>query len=110
MNRKKVLLFALATLLSVLLVACNGQEKSKEDEIKANEEATKNLTESGMPIVKDQITLDFFTGKSNVNLGIDWNDLMLWNKYRDLTNIKVNWVEQVSMDALAEKRNLALAG
>ena len=110
MSREKLLLVVFATFLSILLVACGGKDKTNEEQEKEREKAEGNLAESGMPIVKEPITLDFFTAKSHVNLSKDWNDLMLWNKYADMTNIEVNWVEQVSMETLSEKRNLALAG
>ena len=110
MSREKLLLVVFATFLSILLVACGGKDKTNEEQEKEREKAEGNLAESGMPIVKEPITLDFFTAKSPVNLSKDWNDLMLWNKYADMTNIEVNWVEQVSMETLSEKRNLALAG
>jgi putative aldouronate transport system substrate-binding protein len=120
--KNKSLLFMLMVFLLLIIAACSNDTTSKgsstddttSEDSSSNQEDTgaeesSNLTESGMPIVKEEITLDLFTSKSGVNLAHDWNDLLVWNKYEDMTNIDVNWVEQVSKDGLAEKRNLALA-
>lgn len=110
MKKNKIGIGISILLLMFFIVACGNEEKVKEEQEKERKKSEENLTAEGMPIVNEPITLDFFTAKSNVNLPVDWNDLMMWNKYAELTNVKVNWVEQVSMDSLAEKRNLALVG
>src|SRR5699024_4516523 len=56
------------------------------------------------------ITFEVFTSKSPQNVDHDWNDLLLWNEYEDMTNINVDWKEQVPNDSLEERRNLALGG
>ncbi|GKV57608.1 ABC transporter substrate-binding protein [Sporosarcina sp. NCCP-2222] len=66
-----------------------------------------NLNETGMPIVKEKIEVDGFAAKFFASQ--DWNDLMLWNEYEKMTNIKVDWTT-VQTEALAEKRNLSLTG
>src|SRR5699024_7121181 len=50
-----------------------------------------------------------FTGKSNANASVDWNDLFIWNKYEDMTNLNVDWKQQVSIESLGEKRILAMS-
>lgn len=92
---------------SILFLASCSQEKNEKDP-EASEEALKNLNESGMPIVKEPITVDFFVGTSSTTAQSDWNDILIWNKYAEMTNMEVNW-NQISEDALEEKRNLALA-
>lgn len=92
-------------MLVLLLAACSSKGADKNG--KADEEDLDNLTDSGMPIVDDPITLDIFAGKA-FSSGKDWNDIMIWNKYADMTNINVNW-EMVPFNSLKEKRNLALA-
>lgn len=107
MVRKKFLVLMLAGLF-LLLVACSNDEgKGKQPEL--DQEALDNVNKSDFPIVKDEIALKMFTAKSQVNANEDWNDLLVWNTYEDQTNIDVEWTEQVTMDGLEEKRNLALA-
>src|SRR5690625_5922628 len=60
-----------------------------------------------MPIVEESIELDVFAGKSATTAD-DWNDVLLLNEYKDMSNIDIKW-NQVPADGLDEKRNLALA-
>lgn len=106
MNHAKRLFIILVILLIALLTACKKDDP--ETEADTNEMKNENLTESGMPIVKEPITLKFFTNKSNQNYNNDWQDLYIWKEYEDLTNIEIEW-EQVHNESLEEKRNLALA-
>lgn len=108
MKIKKTLIIIIASLL-LMLTACSSNDKSSAKKVKVDKTALKNLNDSGMPIVKKPLKLDFFTGKSLTNVNADWNDLFIWNKYKDMTNIDINWT-QVPGDSLDEKRNLALAG
>jgi putative aldouronate transport system substrate-binding protein len=103
--KKLKVLFSLMAL--VLLIACSNDKASKADE-QVDEKALDNLNASGFPIVKEPLELDVFTGKSLTNVKADWNDLMIWNKYEDMTNMKLKW-EQVPGESLEEKRNLTLA-
>jgi putative aldouronate transport system substrate-binding protein len=104
---KKVLIL-LTTSVFLLLAACSNDEASTKD-VEIDKEAAENVNKTGMPVVKDSISLNIFTGKSLTNVNADWNDIMIWNKYEEMTNVDVNWT-QVPGDSLAEKRNLALAG
>src|SRR5699024_11067662 len=61
-----------------------------------------------MPIVDKKITLDFFAGKAPATHE-DWNDVLIYNEYEDISNIDINW-EMVPFDSLSEKLNLALSG
>src|SRR5699024_8161269 len=87
------------------LAACKGKEADGDV---LNEEALENVNETGMQIVKEPIELDFFAGKAPASAD-DWNDIMIFNEYEDMTNIKINW-EMTPHDSLSEKRNLALGG
>lgn len=62
----------------------------------------------GMPIVDETLQVDYFVGKGAMNAPHDWNDIFIWNTYEDMTNIDINWAQQVSTDALEEQKNLAL--
>lgn len=86
----------------ILLAACNKEEAAGKEEEKDN------INESGFPIVKDNIELKFFTGSSNTTNTLDWNDILIWNEYEEMTNVSVDW-EVVTPEATEEKRNLAMA-
>lgn len=109
MKKLKRTLFVVMVLLLFVLVACGGNESTDAEKEENAKEVEGNLTDSGMPIVNDPIELDFFTSKSGTTNEYDWNELFLWNEYADMTNIKINWTDQVHMDSLSEKVNLALA-
>lgn len=103
--RKLLLLVVTTTLL--FIVACSNDEAGPKD-VELDKEKLKNVNETGMPIVEDPITIKLFTGKSAQNVNSDWNDIMIWNKYEEMTNINLEW-EGVQTESLEEKRNLALA-
>ncbi|WP_449538167.1 extracellular solute-binding protein [Ferdinandcohnia sp. Marseille-Q9671] len=103
-------LFLVLTVFVILLSACsNNASTDKEENQKVDKEALANLNETGFPIVKDPLKLKFFTGKSAQNVNSDWNDILIWNTYAEMTNVELEW-EQIQTDSLEEKRNLALAG
>src|SRR5699024_3305092 len=62
--------------------------------------------ESDFPIVNETIELDMFV--TSVPGANDWNDILIWNEYEKMTNIKVNW-EQVPDSSVDERRNLTLS-
>src|SRR5699024_6351672 len=67
----------------------------------------KNLNKSGFPLVDDKITLEFFGGQSALTAE-DWNDVLLYNKYEEMTNVHRDW-NLVPVDSMTEKRNLILS-
>src|SRR5699024_4594281 len=85
---------------------CSGSKDDNDDGM--DEEATDNVNESGFPIVDDEITIDMFTAKAEINSSIDWNDLPAWNKYEEMTNMNIDWDDKVKNDSLEEKRNVSL--
>lgn len=105
--RKTLFLAVLALLL--FTVACSkdsGEEKGKEKPT-GSEESIANLNTDGeFPIVKEKIELDMFV--TRVPGANDWNDILIWNTYEEMTNVKVNW-EMVPSDSIDEKRNLKFA-
>lgn len=103
MNVRKSL-FLLITTAFLLLASCSNKDK---DDSSSEAEDLENLNETDMPIVKDNITLNFFAGHEATTAD-DWNDVLVLNEYEDMTNIDIDW-EQVPSDGLSEKRNLALA-
>src|SRR5699024_197903 len=105
-NKMKKWLPIMIVLLAITLAACKGKEA--DNKVELDEEALENVHESGMPIVEEPIELDFFAGKAPASAD-DWNDVMIFNEYEDMTNININW-EMIPHDSLSEKRNLALGG
>ncbi|WP_217586486.1 extracellular solute-binding protein [Lentibacillus saliphilus] len=103
---KYVKLLLVSMLVFILLAACG--KKATEEYSGPTEEELENLNKANFPIVKDEITLDFFAGQAPAT-NPNWNDVMIFNEYEDMTNIKVNW-KMVPHETLAEQRNLAFGG
>lgn len=84
------------------LVACSSEEDHVESE------DLDNVNESGMPIVDDPIDLDIFAREAVVS-NDDWNDVLVFNEYEDMTNVNTNF-NMVSDNVMEEKLNLTLGG
>src|SRR5699024_560137 len=93
----------------LLLAACGGNNEgaSNDNNNETADAECGNVNESGMPIVDEEFDMTIFANKPAQNEDNDWNDILIWNEYRDMTNINVEWDLQ-NPDALDEKRNLAL--
>lgn len=99
--------FIVLALIGVLgiMTACGAKDNVEDN----NKQTSGIINKTGFPIVDDKITLKFFAGEAPASP--DWNDdFPVWKEYEDMTNIEIDWVEQIIMDNLAEKRNLVLAG
>ncbi|PAV31155.1 ABC transporter substrate-binding protein [Virgibacillus profundi] len=107
MKIRKLLLFIIIAVM-MLLVACSDEDAAGETNEEESKKNLDNVNESGFPIVDEQIKLDFFAGTSATTNASDWNDILIWNTYKEMSNVDVNW-NTVTPDALEEKRNLALA-
>lgn len=92
-------------LLIIFMTACGSNNNINETA--SNEEELKNLNETGMPIVDEEITLKFFAGQAPAT-NDNWNDVLIFNEYEDRSNINIEW-EMVPHQSVAEKRNLALS-
>src|SRR5690625_3490157 len=95
----------------VVLAACSGGDSEASDadadgDANGDSEAS-NVNESGFPIVDEEIEMEIFANKPAQNEDNDWNDILIWNEYRDMTGIDAKW-NLINPDALDEKRNLAL--
>jgi putative aldouronate transport system substrate-binding protein len=102
---------ATAVCLSLLVACSSGKDNptaSPATPAVKGEPVNSNMNKAGFPIVKEPIKLTFFGSKSNSNLG-NWNETTVWKEYKKMTNIDVDF-QLVPVDALTEKRNLALAG
>ncbi len=109
MRFKKNLLLLIALSVLLVLAACGGNKDAgtKDDSNESASSGDSNVNESGMPIVDEEIDMTIFANKPAQNEDNDWNDILIWNHYRDLTNVNVEW-NSINPDALEEKRNLAL--
>ncbi|GIP34210.1 extracellular solute-binding protein [Paenibacillus sp. J2TS4] len=101
--KKGMALFAVTGMI-VLAIACSNKERLSQEPVADNPK----VNMSGMPIVDEPIKLQIFAGKSPTTAN-NWNDVMLWNEYKKMTNIEVEWI-QVPFDSLSERRNIVLAG
>lgn len=105
---KRNLITLLLIFVLSLLVSCGDGKNTTKDSNGANaNEVSDNFMKEGFPIVKDPITIKFFTGKA-VTTAADYNEVTIWKDYTDMTNINIDW-GPVLRDAVEEKRNLALA-
>lgn len=103
MKVSKILI--LLSLSILLLVACSGS-KIESDGKEMDNGDLENLNKTGLPIVKEPVSFDVFVAANSADG--DWNDILIWNKYNEITNIDINW-EQVPDASIEEKRNLTLA-
>ncbi|MFC6229409.1 extracellular solute-binding protein [Paenibacillus allorhizosphaerae] len=94
----------------VVLAACTdaGTSESKTDPVAEPAKGGSNMNLTGMPIVKEPVTLTFFTGKSGNN-GNNFAETLVWQQYRQKSNINVNF-QLVPFENLTALRNLSLAG
>lgn len=74
-----------------------------------NGESLDNVNKEGFPIVDEPINLKVFAAKNPQNAQNDWNDILIWNEYAEMTNINIEW-DQIPLESLEEQRNLALSG
>ncbi|SHE10341.1 Lipoprotein lplA [Chlamydia abortus] len=99
---------AITVLLSGVLLSCDNDSKPRD---KAGDRSGMtgadlvNLT--GMPIVKEPITLHIFAGKSPTSHP-DWNQVRIWQEYEKMTQIHTQF-QMVPFDQLSSRRNLVLA-
>lgn len=108
MRGKKTTALLMAAVLSASLFSGCGNDKDTTGKAKGASQAPENVNASGMPIVKDKLKLNFFTGKSP-QTGNKFEDTLVWKEYAKQSNIDVNF-QLVPFESLTEKRNLALAG
>ncbi|UKS28920.1 extracellular solute-binding protein [Paenibacillus sp. HWE-109] len=87
-----------------LLSACSNTDKATPSVQPAK--ASKTLNETGMPIVKQPITLRMMAGQSP--LQGEWKDKLLWKEAEKKTGIHIDW-NLVPQASLEEKKNLLLA-
>src|SRR5699024_7728423 len=107
-EKKECTNMRLTRFLIVLFIASLLASCSNNDDDSIGEGDTSVLSDTDMPIVDENIELKFFAGKAPATHD-DWNDVLIYNEYEDMTNIDIKW-EMVPFDSMEEKRNLALSG
>ncbi|MDF2648272.1 MAG: transporter substrate-binding protein [Paenibacillus sp.] len=85
------------------LSAC-GASESDQPKAPVTTNADK-VNSTGMPIVKEPLTLKIFAGKSVYNA--EFKDMLLWKEYEKLSGIHVEW-DLVPNATITERRNLTL--
>ncbi|HLQ82073.1 MAG TPA: extracellular solute-binding protein [Bacillota bacterium] len=105
-TRRTALGLGAAAVAAPLLASCGGAGSDSETQDKIDNPDA-NINKTGMPIVKESITLHMMT-RHRPSTADDWNTVKSVKKLEELTNIKVDW-GPVPWEGAAEKRNLALA-
>lgn len=96
--------FAAATAASLILSSCGS---SKTVDVESIDESDQyGLTESGVPVVEQTLTLRF--GGSKNSLAPDYEDMVLVQQWEKDTNVHIEW-ENLPDTVYSEKKNLMLA-
>lgn len=105
-HRSFVSLGLAVAMAAVLILSACGKDNDASN-AQDGDKAAALVNATGMPIVKEPITLNFFAGR-HPDSNPDWNDVFIFNEYEKMTNIDIKW-QMVPTDILDEKRNLVLA-
>ncbi|MCU6709049.1 extracellular solute-binding protein [Paenibacillus sp. J5C_2022] len=110
-KNKRMALALAAAVTAASITGCSGSNSNStpavNNQAAKQETAASNLNETGFPIVKEPITLRFFTGKSPTN-GNKFEDTLVWSEYADMSNVNVQF-ELIPFENLTNQRNLVLA-
>lgn len=102
LSRRQFALGATALSLTVGLVACSRPSSKQTEDLSADV----GLTDSGLPIVTDELTLRFGGAKSA--LAPDFASMELVKTWQKDSGIEISWVNEPD-EVWAEKKNLLLA-
>lgn len=86
----------------------SASPSSGNDKIDDERELEGNVYTSGLPIVKDRITLRIVTGKHTLDKTENFNEKAIFKKAAEETGIDIDWVEMVS-GTESEKVTIMLA-
>ncbi|HLR64375.1 MAG TPA: extracellular solute-binding protein [Pseudogracilibacillus sp.] len=111
MKFKKTLFLIMTLLLVVVLAACGGNNNAGGKDNGNNDGGSddSNVNTDGFPIVDEELDLDFFAKHpvQQSGAGNDWNDILIWNEYKDETNVNIKW-DLIEEEGLEDRRNLSL--
>lgn len=93
-------------LFFAVLSACSNDNDNNSNNLAEVEDD--NFNKDGMPIIDEPVTFKFMTSNNSLRAD-DWNEVEMWEKYQEMTNVEIDW-GLVPSDGLAEKRSLALTG
>src|SRR5699024_9420671 len=88
-TRRTALGLGAAAVAAPLLASCGGAGSDSETQDKIDNPDA-NINKTGMPIVKESITLHMMT-RHRPSTADDWNTVKSVKKLEELTNIKVDW-------------------
>lgn len=116
MKKEKVLTVVLAVCMTAgLLTGCGAKEKTAAEnkqepaaqEAEGGTRQQANLNEEGFPIVNEEITLKVF-GQQGPVQG-KWDEMSMWQKYQEMTNIKLDFTDVLPAEGYDEKKSLMWA-
>lgn len=118
--RKTLKIITLSLIVMFLCIGCsekgsgsdteNNEPENNESENNENEnndnnnDSTSYVNPEGFPIVDEEIELHILAPSTP---SPDWNDILIFNEYKEQTNININW-EMVSKDGIKERTNVML--
>lgn len=104
-HRRKLAVLGALMAGTLTFTACSGSSQNGTSDIK-DSSSDFGFQETGLPIVKDKLTLTFSGTKSA--LAPDYNTMTLVQQWEKDTNVHVNW-ENLPEAVFKEKKNLILA-
>ncbi|WP_410515077.1 ABC transporter substrate-binding protein [Paenibacillus sp. BR2-3] len=90
-------------MMSVVLGACSVNSGNSGNNVKT---PAVSINETGLPIVKEKVTLNFVSPKSPI--APDYGDMTLFKTLEEATNVHIEW-NNIPGDGYQEKKNLMLA-
>lgn len=90
-------------LIASLFAGCSPKKTGSEN---LNDGPSEVFNEKGLPIVDEEITLNFFAKKSPPNGPYD--EMLVFKEYEKMTNMNIEW-EDVPQASFAERKNLVFA-
>ncbi|GIP40122.1 ABC transporter substrate-binding protein [Paenibacillus sp. J31TS4] len=106
-NKKKQIALLGLTAAIAMTAACGKQEEQGNGGTTGQQGNESSVAKTGFPIVKEPVKLKFIAGKA-ASTAPNWNDIMLFNKYEEMTGIDIEW-QMIGTEVLSEQRNLILA-
>lgn len=98
-------IFAILLTVIMLMAMFSGCQDAKTDDKKTGDGELACRVD-GYPIVDEPVTLD--VGMWRHASTADFDDLIVFKKYEELSNVDINWIES-PQSGFAERRNIAFA-